>query len=256
MVGTGIGAQPGRGAQSVQPGHDDVERHDVGPHLVHHVQTLGTIGRGHDLEPFQFEVDPDQLPDDLVVVHNKHPTRGAWHKSRVGPDRPRRPGFPHFHPLQVTRPPHLRKRIPDHPSGPASVLPVAASEQLRSRHAPVAQGIEQRPPEPCAQVRILPGAPSMRRPKTPSPAETLRPGSSRMCRRMPPEAAVCRGLWTRSGRDLEVSPQVRSRKRRSPHRHQAPPPGTESSRNRGGRRPTRSAAGTSPRPPTQAWAHA
>lgn len=26
--------------------------------------------------------------------------------------------------------------------------------------APVAQGIEQWPPEPCAQVRILPGAPS------------------------------------------------------------------------------------------------
>lgn len=104
VVGTGIGAQPGGGAQSVQPGHDDVERHDIGPHLMHHVQTLGTIGRGHDLEPFQFEVDPDQLPDDLVVVHNKHPTRGAWHKSRVGPDRPPRPGFPHFHPLQVTRP--------------------------------------------------------------------------------------------------------------------------------------------------------
>jgi hypothetical protein len=37
----------------------------------------------------------------------------------------------------------------------------------RSRHAPVAQGIEQRPPEPCAQVRILPGAPWMRCLKTP-----------------------------------------------------------------------------------------
>lgn len=28
----------------------------------------------------------------------------------------------------------------------------------RAADAPVAQGIEQRPPEPCAQVRILPGA--------------------------------------------------------------------------------------------------
>ena len=37
----------------------------------------------------------------------------------------------------------------------------------RSRHAPVAQGIEQRPPEPCAQVRILPGAPRMWCPETP-----------------------------------------------------------------------------------------
>jgi hypothetical protein len=31
----------------------------------------------------------------------------------------------------------------------------------------------------------------MRCPKTPSPVETLRTGSSRMCRRTPPKAAVC-----------------------------------------------------------------
>ncbi|GAA0321079.1 hypothetical protein GCM10009540_45960 [Streptomyces turgidiscabies] len=61
------------------------------------IQTLGTISRGHDLETLQFEVDPDQLPDDLVVVHNKHPAGRAWHKSRVGRDRPPRPAFAHFH---------------------------------------------------------------------------------------------------------------------------------------------------------------
>lgn len=109
-----------------------------------------------------------------------------------------------------------RKRVPDHPSGPANVLPVAASTTHRDRHAPVAQGIEQRPPEPCAQVRILPGAPNMRCPKTPSPAETLRPGSSRMCRRVRPGAGVCRDLWTRRGRDLGASPQVRPWKARGP----------------------------------------
>ncbi len=58
----------------------------------------------------------------------------------------------------------------------------------------------------------LPGAPCMRCPKTPSPAETLRPGSSRMCRRMPPGAGVCRGPWTIRGQDLGasslVSPEV------------------------------------------------
>lgn len=36
--------------------------------------------------------------------------------------------------------------------------PSPQSAQRNARHAPVAQGIEQRPPEPCAQVRILPGA--------------------------------------------------------------------------------------------------
>jgi hypothetical protein len=44
---------------------------------MHDFQTLGTIGRGHDLEALQLEIDPDQLPDDLVVVHNKHPARSA-----------------------------------------------------------------------------------------------------------------------------------------------------------------------------------
>lgn len=54
----------------------------------------------------------------------------------------------------------------------------------------------------------------MRCPKTPSPAETLRPGSSRMRRRMQPEAVPCRGLWTRRGRDLGTSLQVSPQKRR------------------------------------------
>ncbi|EHN80057.1 hypothetical protein SMCF_409 [Streptomyces coelicoflavus ZG0656] len=51
----------------------------------------------------------------------------------------------------------------------------------------------------------------MRCPKTPSPAETLRPGSSRMCRRMPLGAGVCRRLWTIRGQDLGLSPLVSPR---------------------------------------------
>ncbi|GAA3199767.1 hypothetical protein GCM10010451_57920 [Streptomyces virens] len=94
-------------------------------------KTLGTIGRGHDLDALQLEVDPDQLPDDLVVVHNKNPARRAWHNSRVGADRPPRPAFAHFHPARATprtpdRPGRSQKRVPDHPSGTGSVLPVAA----------------------------------------------------------------------------------------------------------------------------------
>jgi hypothetical protein len=37
--------------------------------------------------------------------------------------------------------------------------------------APIAQGIEQRPPEPCAQVRILLGAPTDHRPEHPLTSE-------------------------------------------------------------------------------------
>ncbi|GGQ33643.1 hypothetical protein GCM10010266_66080 [Streptomyces griseomycini] len=98
-------------------------------------QTLGTIGRGHDLDALQLEVDPDQLPDDLVVVHNKNPARSAWHNSRVGPDRPPRPAFPDFRPARATPrtpgrpgrpPPGSGKRVPDHPAEAGNVLPVAA----------------------------------------------------------------------------------------------------------------------------------
>lgn len=53
------------------------------------------------------------------------------------------------------------------------------------------------PPEPCAQVRILPGALRMECLKTPPSASSLRTGSCRMCRRVPPEAAVCQ--WSRNG---------------------------------------------------------
>lgn len=98
----GVGAQPRGGPQSVESGHHDVKSDHIRPNLMHHIQTFGTIGRGHDLEALQLEIDPDQLPNHLVVVHNKHSAGRAWHNSRVGPQAPPRPGFPHFRPVQGT----------------------------------------------------------------------------------------------------------------------------------------------------------
>lgn len=209
LTGTGIGTQPGRGPEPVQPRHGDIEGDEVGPHLMDDFQTLGTIGRGHDLDALKLEIDPDQLPDDLVVVHNKDPARRPWHNSRVGRDRPPRPRFPDFHPKDApagTQGDALRETGSSPPL--QNWYCSTRRSDHRNRHAPVAQGIEQRPPEPCAQVRILPGAPCMRCPKTPPSALSLRTGSSRMCRRVPPGAALCRGLRTRRGRDLGASPQV------------------------------------------------
>lgn len=100
IAGPRIGAKPSRSPQPVEPRHHDIERDHIGLHLMHDVQTLGTVGGGHDLETLQLEVDPDQLPDDLVVVHNKHPTERAWHNSRVGRPRAPRPGFPYFRPVR------------------------------------------------------------------------------------------------------------------------------------------------------------
>lgn len=119
VTGPRIGTQPGGGPETVQTGHHDIEGDDIGAHLMHDIQTLGTIGRGHDLKPLKLEIDPDQLPDDLVVVHNKHPARSAWHNSRVGGDRPPRPAFPHF------RPSPLRSRRTTRPARPTHDLPDA-----------------------------------------------------------------------------------------------------------------------------------
>lgn len=122
VTGPRIGAEPGGGTQSVEPGHDHVEGDDIGADLVDDVQTLDAVGRGHDLETLQLEIDPDQLPDDLVVVHNKHPTRRAWHNLRVGRHVGPRPAFPHFHPARaipnppVTHPPPKIGTPPDTPS--------------------------------------------------------------------------------------------------------------------------------------------
>ncbi|GAA3930793.1 hypothetical protein GCM10022244_44700 [Streptomyces gulbargensis] len=77
MSGPGVGAQPLGGRDPVQPGHDDIEGDDIRTDPMHDIQTLGTIGRGHDLEPLEFEIDPDQLPDHLVVIDNEHPTGHA-----------------------------------------------------------------------------------------------------------------------------------------------------------------------------------
>ncbi|GAA2342749.1 hypothetical protein GCM10010246_30160 [Streptomyces cuspidosporus] len=68
--------------QPIQSGHHDIQSDHIGPHLVNDLQALGTIGRGHDLEALKLEVDPDQLPDDLVVINNKDPAGQARHISK------------------------------------------------------------------------------------------------------------------------------------------------------------------------------
>jgi hypothetical protein len=72
MAGPGIGTEPGGGLQTVEPGHDDIKGDHIRTDLMHQIQTLDAIGRGHDLEALKLKIDPDQLPDDLVVVDNKH----------------------------------------------------------------------------------------------------------------------------------------------------------------------------------------
>lgn len=72
MTSPRIIPQPRGGAQPVEAGHDHIEGDDIGTDAMHDLQALGTIGRGHDLEALQLEIDPDQLPDHPVVVDNEH----------------------------------------------------------------------------------------------------------------------------------------------------------------------------------------
>lgn len=150
MTRTSISTQPRRRMQPIESGHHNIESDHIGPHLVNDLQALGTIGRGHDLEALQLEVDPDQLPDDLVVVDDKDPAGQARHilKSRRAaaaasgfsplPPRARdlspRPLRPDLHmryrPLRSrpTHPAHLPPiSVHDHPDRAGRVLPVAAN---------------------------------------------------------------------------------------------------------------------------------
>lgn len=61
-------------------------------------------------------------------------------------------------------------------------------------NAPVAQGIEQRPPEPCAQVRILPGALRKKCRNTPQAAEMLSAGCFALHGRIPFRCPNMHGL--------------------------------------------------------------
>lgn len=82
-----VRSEPGRRTQPVQARHDHVERDDIRAHLVDDLQALCAVCGGDHLETFQFEVDLDQLSDDLVVVNHEDPTRHPLHKvkRRRGP---------------------------------------------------------------------------------------------------------------------------------------------------------------------------
>ncbi|GHJ36042.1 hypothetical protein Sm713_16510 [Streptomyces sp. TS71-3] len=142
--GTGprIGPQHLRGAHSVKPRHDHIKGDHVRPHLMHDIQTLGTVSRGHDLETLQFEVDPDQLPDDLVVIDNKHPPRRPRHKSRLGRPPGPRPAFPHFHPLRGTSEGHTAPHLPRPPP-----LPHQRTPDQRTSSAPSQNPFMTTPPK-------------------------------------------------------------------------------------------------------------
>jgi hypothetical protein len=92
-----------------------------------------------------------------------------------------------------------------------------------SRSAMPAPSDRSCPPEPCAQVRILPGAPCLRCQKTPPPAKTLDAGSLCVRSRMPLWAAGCRDLWTiRGQRSWPVAAGQRPQARRPPDRSGGP----------------------------------
>lgn len=82
-------------------------------------ETLGAIGRGHDLEAVKLQVDPDQLPDDLAVVNDKHP---AGHTSHVPKGRAARLAASGFCPF----PP---------PTGPGLLEPVDPGLRRSGRDA-------------------------------------------------------------------------------------------------------------------------
>jgi hypothetical protein len=103
MARTRIGTQTRGRTETVETGHHHIERDEIGANTVHDVQTLDTIGSGHHLEALKLEIDLDQLPDNLVIVHDKNPAGHTWHTTKPRHTPPPASGFCPFPPLPTTR---------------------------------------------------------------------------------------------------------------------------------------------------------
>ena len=80
--GVRVVPQPARRLPAVEPRHHDVERDDGRGDLLHPVQAVLPVDGGRDLEALELQVDGDQLPDDVVVVHHEDPAE-ARHPRRL-----------------------------------------------------------------------------------------------------------------------------------------------------------------------------
>lgn len=181
-----VGPQPRRGRDPVQPRHDHVQRHHVRTHLPYDVQALGTVGGGHHLEALQLKVDPDQLPDDLVVVDDKHPAVRTRHTQ----ERRRAPtAAPAFCPLlpQEKYTPSPTTTVPtrgplvhtSHTANTATPDTPAPPDTDRDRPRRTGDRRPRRPPRLTAPPPAIPGRlPAGRRPAgnpyPPTPAELVR----------------------------------------------------------------------------------
>src|SRR4051794_7937700 len=79
----GVGPQPRRRLPPVQPGHHDVEGHDVRPDRLDLVEGVLPVNRGMHLEALELEVDADELADDVVVVYHQDPAVCVLHVWQV-----------------------------------------------------------------------------------------------------------------------------------------------------------------------------
>lgn len=99
-------------------------------------------------------------PDGHRIIATVLPARETS-RATTGPSRPSNTSTPS---ATTARCAEWTSAPPDPPTKylflgtPSELVGFYPSPLIRDEHAPVAQGIEQRPPEPCAQVRILPGA--------------------------------------------------------------------------------------------------
>jgi len=82
-TGLRVAPQQARGHPAVQPRHHDVERDHVGVDRGHLVQAVLAVHRGCDVEPFEGQIDGDELTDHLIVVHHEHASESLRHGREV-----------------------------------------------------------------------------------------------------------------------------------------------------------------------------
>jgi len=82
-AGLRVTPEQARGHPAVQSRHHDVEGYHVRVDRGHLVQAVLAVHRGRNVEPFQGQVDGDELADDLVVVHHEHASQSLRHGREI-----------------------------------------------------------------------------------------------------------------------------------------------------------------------------
>ncbi|GAA0977270.1 hypothetical protein GCM10009555_038170 [Acrocarpospora macrocephala] len=87
MRGQHIPPQLGRRLPPIHPRHHHIQRDDIRIHLPHPIKTILPIGRRVHIEALQGQIDRDELPNDLIVIHYEYAPQNLTHGREANPSQ-------------------------------------------------------------------------------------------------------------------------------------------------------------------------